>query len=107
MCQAAAYAVRQFNASNRSAIEFFKKTYRYPFQTPVEPYYTLLDVFTFLVTISQNIYMCFRIGVQLLFYSCIKNEKVRYRQAKSYNVFIFNIVCRYYVHFTYINSFSL
>jgi len=60
MCEAAAYAVRQFNASNRSAIEFSRKTYRYSFQTPVEPYYTLLDVFTLLVAISQNIHICFR-----------------------------------------------
>lgn len=100
--------MRQFNASNRSAIEFSRKTYRYPFQMPVESYYTLLDVFTRLVTISQNIHMCFKIDVQLLFYSHIKNEKVRYRQAKSYNVFIFNIV---YVGITYstfyINPFSL
>jgi len=57
MCEAAAYAMRQFNASNGSAIEFFRKTYRYPFQTPVEPYYMVLDVFTFLVTISQNIFL--------------------------------------------------
>jgi len=72
MCETAAYAVRQFNANDRSAIEFSRKTYRYPFQTSVEPYYTLLDVFTRLMTISQNIYLCFKIDVQFLFYSHIK-----------------------------------
>jgi len=77
VCEAAAYAVKRFNANNRRAIGFSRKIYRDPFQTSVEPYYTLLHVFTPLVKIIRNIHIYFKIDVQLLFYRHIKNENVR------------------------------